>query len=95
MDWVAFSKQWQYRDEILLAVTDDRKMSNVDSAAAFFILMILAVGSQYCQRQNGESLLRPYEYFTLALPYLNSIVQLHSLANVQGVWAGTFLRQLC
>jgi hypothetical protein len=84
MDWMGFEKQWRRRDEILLAVAQDRVTDKDTGVAAFFILMILGIGSQYCRQQNPSGLLAAYDYYCLAQPYLNHIVQLHNLANVQG-----------
>jgi len=84
MDWMAFEKQWRRRDEILLAVAQDRVNDKETGVAAFFILMILGIGSQYCRQQNPSGLLGAYDYYCLAQPYLNHIVQLHNLANIQG-----------
>ncbi|WVQ94026.1 hypothetical protein IAU59_001104 [Kwoniella sp. CBS 9459] len=84
MDWVAFEKQWARRDRILVGVGQKTRMDRDSSVAAFFILMILAVGSQLCKERSLPGLLRPEEYYTLAQPYLNTIVTLHNLANIQG-----------
>jgi len=84
MDWMAFEKQWRRRDEILLAVAQDRVTDKETGVAAFFILMILGIGSQYCRQQNPSGLLAAYDYYCLAQPYLNWIVRLHNLANIQG-----------
>ncbi len=84
MDWLAFGKQWQARDEILLAAAQDRIHDKETGVAAYFILMILAIGAQYCKAQSPHGLLDMYGYYLLAQPYLSWIVQLHNLANVQG-----------
>ena len=84
MDWVSFEKQWAVRNEILLSVGQGRKLDKNDSTAAFFILMILAIGSQYSKQHALAGLLRGKDYYALAAPYLSGIVQLHNLANVQG-----------
>jgi len=84
MDWMAFEKQWRRRDEILLSIAQDRVTDKETGVASFFILMILAIGSQYCRQQNPSGLLGAHEYYCLAQLYLNWIVQLHNLANIQG-----------
>ncbi|OCF44232.1 hypothetical protein I317_01850 [Kwoniella heveanensis CBS 569] len=84
LDWVAFEKQWEQRDRILLAVGQKTRMDRDNSTAAFFILMVLAVGSQLCKERTLPGLLRPEDYYNLAQPYLNTIVTLHNLANIQG-----------
>lgn len=84
MDWPAFEIIWGAREQILLAVAQDRIHDKEAGVAAFFVLMILAIGAQYCKSQNPAGLLRPYDYYLLAQPYLRWIVQLHNLANVQG-----------
>lgn len=84
MDWLAFEVQWRARDQILLAVAHDRIQDKELGVAAYFVLMILAIGAQYCKSRNPVGLLRAYDYYLLAQPYLQWIVQLHNLSNVQG-----------
>lgn len=84
MDWLAFEVQWRAREELLQAVAQDRIHDKESGVAAFFVLMILAIGAQYCKTQSTAGLLRAYDYYCLAQPYLRWIVQLHNLANVQG-----------
>lgn len=84
MDWVAFDFHWKVRDGIFLAVAQNRALNKEAATAAFFILMVFAIGSQLNKSKRDSSLLRPSEYYALALTYLNVIVQLHNLVNVQG-----------
>ncbi|KAK4689045.1 hypothetical protein P7C73_g1066, partial [Tremellales sp. Uapishka_1] len=70
------------RDGILLAVAQDRQLNKEAATAAFFILMVLAIGGQLC---NEKALMRPEDYHTLAASYVAVIVQLHNLTNVQGL----------
>ncbi|KAL7418364.1 hypothetical protein Q5752_006822 [Cryptotrichosporon argae] len=83
MDWVTFDIQWKVRNAVLAAVGQDRRLDREGSVAAFFILMILAVGTQICRDMNLPGLLKPEEYYALAQPFLNVMVQLHNLANIQ------------
>jgi len=84
LDWVAFDRHWQAREGLLLAVAIDRKLNEEASIAAFFVLMVLAIGAHLCKNDHLVGLLRPEEYHALALPFLPVIVQLHNLVNVQG-----------
>lgn len=84
MDWSTFEIQWRTRDQILLTAAQDRIQDKETGVAAFFVLMVLAIGAQYCKSQNPAGLLPPHDYYLLAQPYLRWIVQLHNLANVQG-----------
>ncbi|KAK8870133.1 hypothetical protein IAR55_000703 [Kwoniella newhampshirensis] len=83
MDWVSFEKYWQIRDELFLSISQGHQLDKNASVAAFFILMILAIGSQYCKQKSLPELLRPQDYYALASPYVSHIVQLHNLPNVQ------------
>ncbi len=85
MDWVAFDSHWQAREGILLAVAQARRLNREASIAAFFILMLFAIGSELCkhERQSGL-LLASHEYYALAMKFFPTIVQLHNLVNVQG-----------
>ncbi|WVR08413.1 hypothetical protein IAU60_005468 [Kwoniella sp. DSM 27419] len=87
MDWVSFESQWERRDEILMAVGRGVPLDRNLSTAAFFILMLLAVGAQLCKEHTlpGPGLLRAEDYYNLAAPYLNTIVTLHNLPNIQGL----------
>nr|XP_031860300.1 uncharacterized protein CI109_004184 [Kwoniella shandongensis]KAA5527372.1 hypothetical protein CI109_004184 [Kwoniella shandongensis] len=87
MDWLSFEKYWQVRDELFLSISQGRQLNKNASVAAFFLLMILAIGSQYCKYQSLPELLRPQDYYALASPYLPHIVQLHNLTNVQAVYS--------
>ena len=86
MDWLAFEVQWRARGDILAAVATDRIKDKETGVAAYFILMILAIGAQYCKTQTHARLLGAYDYYLLAQQYLSWIVQLHNLANVQGAY---------
>ncbi|WVF66411.1 hypothetical protein IAT40_001151 [Kwoniella sp. CBS 6097] len=83
LDWLSFEKQWEQRNGVLLAVGQKSRMDRESSTAAFFILMVLAVGSQLCKERTLPGVLRPEDYYNLAQPYLNTIVTLHNLANIQ------------
>ncbi|WRT68116.1 uncharacterized protein IL334_005091 [Kwoniella shivajii] len=85
MDWVTFEHQWERRDEILSEVGQGVFLDRASSTAAFFILMILAVGAQLCKERPISGLLRPEDYYNLAAPYLSVIVTLHNLPNIQGL----------
>ncbi|WVW84315.1 hypothetical protein I302_106349 [Kwoniella bestiolae CBS 10118] len=85
MDWVKFEAQWEQRDGILLAVGQGLPLDRINSTAAFFILMILAISAQLTRERPLAGLLRAEDYYTLASPYLNVIVTLHNLANIQGL----------
>ncbi len=84
MDWLAFEKQWSSRHEIFQAVGHRQELDKQSSVSAFFVLMILAVGSQLCKDKSLHGIQPAEEYYALALPFLSVIVQLHNLANVQG-----------
>jgi hypothetical protein len=89
MDWLAFDAHWQARDGILLAVAQDRRLNREASTAAFFLLMVFAIGIQLRKQDQSQDLLKAHDYYTLALLYLPTIVQLHNLANVQGKSRGS------
>lgn len=82
---MAFDRHWQAREGLLLATAIDRKLNEEASVAAFFVLMVLAIGAHLCKTEHLAGLLRPEEYFALAQPFLPVIVQLHNLVNVQGL----------
>lgn len=84
MDWMRFNEHWQARDGLLLAVALRRQLNKEASVAAYFVLMVLAIGSQLCKNDQLSGLLRAQEYYTLAQPLLPVIVQLHNLNNIQG-----------
>lgn len=85
MSWTAFDSHWQAREGILLAVAQARRLNSEAQIAAFFILMLLAIGSELCKHERHSGLLlQSHEYYALAMVYLPTIVQLHNLVNVQG-----------
>jgi hypothetical protein len=88
MDWLRFNEHWQARDGLLLAVALRRPLNKEASVAAYFVLMVLAIGSQLCKNEQLSGLLRAQEYYSLACNLLPVIVQLHNLTNIQGVPAG-------
>lgn len=83
LDWIVLHDHWQRRDAILQAVVDGKQDRDV-ATAAFFILMIMAVGSQLCGKLRLPGVDKPDKYFLRALPLMGTIVQLHNLANIQG-----------
>lgn len=83
IDWIVLHNHWQDRDRYITAAVDRIPLERDDASIAFLILITLAVGSQLCSRT--DLLLPPAEeYYKLALQYMDSIVQLHNLPNVQG-----------
>lgn len=83
MDWIVLHNHWQDRDKYILAASEHRMLDRDESSIAFLILVTLAIGTQLCSR--AEMRLPPSEeYYTLAMQYMDSIVQLHNLPNVQG-----------
>ncbi|WWC69844.1 uncharacterized protein I206_103787 [Kwoniella pini CBS 10737] len=85
MDWVRFEKQWEEKDQILRSVGQKFSMDRQESTSAFFILMVLAIAAQLNRDRPLAGLLAPQQYYELAMPYLNVIVTLHNLPNIQGV----------
>jgi hypothetical protein len=84
MDWLRFDEQWRARDGLLLALALGRPLNKEAAVAAFFVLMVLAIGAQLCRNERLVGLLQAEEYYALACPLLPYIVQLHNLANIQG-----------
>lgn len=84
LDWIVMHDQWQRRDAILQATATATNPDREEATAAFFILMVMAIGTQLCSRLRLPGLARPETYFQKALVHIGTIVQLHNLANVQG-----------
>lgn len=83
MDWIVLHNHWQDRDKYITAAIEGRLLERDESSIAFLILVTIAVGTQLCSR--AEMRLPPSEeYYKLSLQYMDSIVQLHNLPNVQG-----------
>lgn len=99
LDWVALHDEWQGRDEILRAAKQKDAAADTSACksspnstnpadsylAAFFILMILAIGSQLCNKLNLPNIQSPDCYYAQAMPYLDVLVQMHNLKNVQAL----------
>lgn len=83
VDWIVLHNHWQDRDRYITAAIERNPLQIDDSSIAFLILITLAIGSQLCSRADLR-LPPSEEYYKLALQYMDSIVQLHNLPNVQG-----------
>lgn len=66
-----------------VAVTDIANIASVPDA--FFMWMIFALGSRYCQKTHLPHLAAPELYYTKAMTHLEIIVGLHDYKNVQGL----------
>ena len=84
MDWISFDSHWQVRDRIFLAVAQGRVLNREASVAAFFTLLVFAIGTELCRNEMLSGLLTSSDYYFLAIQYLPTIVTLHNMVNVQG-----------
>ncbi|GAA6001857.1 hypothetical protein JCM10207_002353 [Rhodosporidiobolus poonsookiae] len=84
LDWLYVHEIWQHR----LVITRTATQPNASKAlktAAFFIWMLTACGSRFCQKMAIPSLQSPEAYYAKAMEHLETIVGLHDLKNVQAL----------
>lgn len=87
IDWIVLHSHWQDRDKYITAAIEDRTLEKDEASNAFMILITIAVGVQLCKREHLH-LPQPEEYYNLAIRYMDAVVQLHNLTNIQGIVSG-------
>ncbi|GAA5850111.1 hypothetical protein JCM8547_001015 [Rhodosporidiobolus lusitaniae] len=84
IDWLYLHEIWAHR----IAITQRATQSGASKAlktAAFFVWMVFAIGSRFCQKLSIPNLASPEAYYDKAMEHLETIVGLHDLKNVQAL----------
>ncbi|BGP44814.1 hypothetical protein JCM10450v2_000629 [Rhodotorula kratochvilovae] len=84
LDWLFVHEIWQHR----IAITRSAAQPNASrmmKTSAFFIWILFAIGSRFCQKSAVPNLAAPEAYYAKAMEHLETIVGLHDLKNVQAL----------
>ncbi|GAA5887560.1 hypothetical protein JCM6882_001449 [Rhodosporidiobolus microsporus] len=84
LDWLYLHEIWAHRTVVTQRATQPGA-SKVLKTASFFIWMVFAIGSRFCQKLAIPNLASPEGYWAKAMEHLEVIVGLHDLKNVQAL----------
>ncbi|GAA5832169.1 hypothetical protein JCM11251_004266 [Rhodosporidiobolus azoricus] len=84
LDWLYVHEIWAHRQVVTQRATQPGA-SKVLKTAAFFVWMLFAIGSRFCQKLSIPNLASPEVYYAKAMEHLEVIVGLHDLKNVQAL----------
>ncbi|GAA6032719.1 hypothetical protein JCM8097_000758 [Rhodosporidiobolus ruineniae] len=84
LDWLYVHEIWSHRIAITQRATQPNASKSLRTAA-FFVWMMFAIGSRFCQKLSIPNLASPEAYYAKAMEHLEIIVGLHDLKNVQAL----------